>query len=79
MASILQMNLNVTTRAQAKRTWAVAVSKDEKARMRRLSFRQAVITACSKEAKAQGVRAGMRCEEAKLLAPEMKVLILGNS
>lgn len=40
---------------------------------------QAIITACSKEAKRFGIRAGMRYEEAKQLMPEMRILIYGRS
>ena len=42
---------------------------------RRRTRKASVITACSKQAKDLGIRAGMRYEEAKLLMPELRVLV----
>ncbi len=39
---------------------------------------QAIITSCSREAKILGIRVGMRYEEAKLLLPELRVLVYGK-
>lgn len=78
----MQLTMNMTTREQLKKTWAFAVDRRGAVRRRgRRSFkdlRHCIITACSKEAKALGVRAGMRYEEAKMLVPDMKILVIGD-
>lgn len=65
------MNLqeNPSTKDQTNNAWAFAANK------RRRTYKSSVITACSKEAKALGIRAGMRYEEAKTLLPELRVLV----
>lgn len=42
---------------------------------RRRTRKAAIITACSKQAKQAGVRAGMAYEEARQLLPELRVLV----
>jgi nucleotidyltransferase/DNA polymerase involved in DNA repair len=78
----MQLNLNLMTREQIKRTWAFAVDKRGTARRRSkrslADFRHCIITACSKEAKAFGIRAGMRYEEARALLPDMRILVIGD-
>ena len=79
MSTTLQIPLQVTTREQLKRTWAFAklIAKN-KPYKRRPASRYSVITSCSKEAKALGVRTGMRYHEAKLLVPGIKILVIGG-
>lgn len=73
-----QLNLNLANKEQLNRTWAFAKSPGGSRRRSMKNIRSSVITACSKEAKNLGVRAGMRYEEAKMLIPEMKVLVIGG-
>lgn len=42
---------------------------------RRHTRKAAIITACSRQAKAAGIRAGMAYEEARQLLPELRVLV----
>lgn len=65
----MQTNLHLATKDQIKNAWAFAAGK------RRRTYKSSVITACSKEAKALGIRAGMHYEEAKQLLPELRVLV----
>jgi uncharacterized protein YunC (DUF1805 family) len=78
----MQMNLNLATREQLKRAWAFAVDKrGTSARRTRRSFadyRHCIIMSCSKEAKLLGIRAGMKYEEAKLLLPDIRILVIGD-
>lgn len=60
---------NPSTKDQLNNAWAFAASK------RRRTYKSSVITACSKQAKILGIRAGMHYEEAKLLLPELRVLV----
>jgi len=80
MSTSLQLHLNVTNKEQQKRAWAFAKLQASKLtqRKRRPAARYSVITAVSKEAKLLGVRAGMRYHEAKLLVPEIKILVIGG-
>ena len=38
-----------------------------------------IVSSCSREARAFGVKAGMRYEKAKQLIPEMRVFVIGSS
>lgn len=59
------------TKEQIARTWAFAIKNKSKKT-------KSIITACSREARLQGVRAGMRVREAKSLVPELKILVIGG-
>lgn len=64
-----------------KKVWAFAKDKrgtPGRRRRKLINYRNCIITACSKEAKRWGVRAGMRYEEAKSLLPEMRILVIGD-
>jgi nucleotidyltransferase/DNA polymerase involved in DNA repair len=78
----MQLNLHLTDREQLKRTWAFAVDRrnGRGGRKRRslADYRHCIIMSCSKEAKILGIRAGMRYEEAKLLIPEIRILVIGD-
>lgn len=82
MNPTLQLNFNVTSKEQIKNTWAFAKDPTGKAKFKKYRtfqhLRHTVITACSKEAKTLGIKAGMRYEDAKLLVPDMKVLVFGG-
>lgn len=52
--------------------WAFAMQPK---RPGRRSLKRSVITACSRQAKLLGVKAGMRYEDAKLVLPELKVFL----
>ncbi len=81
MSDLLQLNLKLSTKEEVKQAWAFA--KDERGlikRKRRLTFsdyKHLIITACSREAKALGVRAGMAYEDAKMLIPDMRIFVIG--
>jgi nucleotidyltransferase/DNA polymerase involved in DNA repair len=75
----MQTNLQLANKDQVKRTWAFAVDPSRR-NLKRRSLRRlnhAVITACSKEARTLGIRAGMRYEEAKQLLPDLRILVYG--
>lgn len=65
----------LTNKEQIKLAWAFA-RKPSVAQLK--DVRDAVITSCSREAKLLGIRAGMRYEEAKLLIPDMRILVIGG-
>lgn len=65
----MQTNLHLATKEQIKLAWAFAASK------RRSARKQSIITACSKEARALGIRIGMHYEEAKLLLPDLRIIV----
>ncbi len=44
----------------------------------RRNLQRYIITSCSQQAKAMGVRAGMRYSEAKALVPQMRVIIFNR-
>lgn len=71
----MQTNLYLATKEEIKLAYAFAVSPVRRKRNSLRAHNQAIITACSKEAKIFGVKAGMRYEEAKLLLPELRVII----
>ncbi len=66
------------SREEVKNAWAFAVSPVRRKRQSMKIRNQAIITACSKEAKVLGIRAGMRYEEAKALLPELRILVYGR-
>lgn len=76
----LTMKLEVP---KPKAAWAFAidtgkhVSKSRTRKFRSISYdmSRTVITACSREAKQFGVKAGMRYEEAKRIIPDMRILV----
>ncbi len=65
----MKTSLDTTDEYQIKDAWAFA--SNSRRRIRKAS----VITACSKQAKDLGIRAGMGYEEAKRLLPELRVLV----
>ena len=77
----MQIPMNVATKEQIKNSWAFALQRNRvsmRSRQQRLhNLNQSIITACSKEAKNFGVRAGMRYEDAKQLLPDLRVLVYG--
>lgn len=74
----MQMILNTASREEIKNAWAFAVSPVRRKRQSMKVRNQAIITSCSREAKTLGIRVGMRYEEAKLLLPELRVLVYGK-
>ncbi len=75
----MQMNLHIASRAEIKNAWAFAVSPVRRKRQSIKTRNQAIITACSKEAKILGIQAGMRVQEARALLPELRVLVYGRT
>ena len=65
----MQMNLHIATKEEMKKAWAFASNT------RRRTYKSSIITVCSKDAKMLGIRAGMRYEDAKLVVPELRVLV----
>lgn len=74
----MQMNLHIASREEVKNAWAFAVSPVRRKRQSMRIRNQAIITACSKEAKVLGICAGMRYEEAKASLPELRILVYGR-
>lgn len=74
----MQMILDTATEEEIKKSWAFAASPVRRKRRSMQTLNQAIITVCSKEARKFGVQAGMRYEEAKLLLPELRVLVYGK-
>jgi hypothetical protein len=68
----MQMNLQIVEKEQLQHAWAFAAHPK---RSGRRSLHRSVITACSKQAKLLGIRAGMHYEDAKLVLPELKVFL----
>lgn len=68
----MQVNLQLADKEQLRHAWAFAMQPK---RAGRRSLRRSVITACSRQAKLLGVRAGMHYEDAKLVLPELKVFL----
>lgn len=75
----MQMILNTATKDDVKKAWAFAASPVRRKRRSMQTINQAIITSVSKEAKNLGIKAGMRYEEAKLLLPELRVLVYAAS
>ena len=76
-----QTTLDFTPTNQRKKAWAFAADRQRLSRNKKRTFvgyKHCVITACSKEAKALGVKAGMRYEEARLVFPDIKILVIGD-
>lgn len=79
----MQLNLHIETPTQTKKSWAFAIDRSRvRLGSRRKSrtttkpnLKHCIITACSREAKALGVRAGMRYDEAKARIPGLKILV----
>jgi|GEM_PF-2369885 len=81
----MQMNMNLNVPVNTKNAWAFAVDITKKQtgmrkRGKRMvaatqNFNHCVITAVSREARALGVRAGMKYTEAKALIPDLRILI----
>ncbi len=72
----LQLNLNVISKEELRHAWAFAVDRSSRyPRRRRRTLNTCVITSASREARSLGVRAGMLCADAKLLLPDLKVLV----
>ena len=65
----MQLNLTLATKEEIKKSWAFARKTPGRARNR------SIITACSAQARALGIRAGMQYQEAKALIPDMRILI----
>jgi hypothetical protein len=81
METVLQLNLRLASEEEVKQAWAFAKDRRGMARRRRRltfnDYKHLIITACSKEARILGVKAGMAYEDAKTLIPEMKVFVIG--
>ena len=71
----MQLALDITTKQQVQHCWAFAVDQNKARYKKYRTVKKCVITACSKEAKSFGVRAGMAYEEAILLLPQLRVMI----
>lgn len=80
MESTTQLKLKLATSNQLRKAWAFAVDNRGRVTRRKHSasdLKHYVINSCSAEAKLIGIRIGMRYEEAKLLFPEVRVLLVG--
>lgn len=76
----MQLKIQLTTEEQMNNAWVFARGNTpHRSLIRRslMNINQSVITACSKEAKNLGINAGMLVEDAKLLLPDLKVLVYG--
>jgi nucleotidyltransferase/DNA polymerase involved in DNA repair len=80
----MQLNMNLNVPTNTKNAWAFAVDLTRSQSVfkpRKFSKEKAqglsacVISAVSREAKALGVRVGMKYQEAKQLVPELRILI----
>jgi nucleotidyltransferase/DNA polymerase involved in DNA repair len=69
----MQLHLQTLSREQLKNTWAFAAYKGRPKR-KLTKTNQAIITACSKQARSIGIEVGMRVQDARLLLPNLKVL-----
>lgn len=78
MDTSLQLNLNLADKEQTNRAWAFAKTPYGNRSRSLKKVKSSVITSCSKEARNLGIKEGMRYEEARLLIPEMKVLVIGG-
>lgn len=75
----MQTNLYLATKDEIKLAYAFAASPVRRRRQSLRARNHAIITACSKEAKRFGIRAGMRYEEATRLMPDIRILIYGRN
>ncbi len=75
----MQLMMNVTTKEQMKRAWAFAAYQPGNRRQRMKRLNQGIITAASKEARKLGITTGMRVAEAKLLLPDLRILLYGGA
>ena len=74
----MQLMMNIATKEQLKHAWAFAAYQPGSRRQRMKRLNQAVITAVSKEARNLGITAGMRVMEAKMLLPDLRILLYGG-
>jgi hypothetical protein len=58
--------------------WAFAVRRPGRKWHRGVGVRDYIISACSAEAKRMGLEAGTRYDQAKVLIPDLKVILLGG-
>ncbi len=78
------MQLDLTTYMDEKYFWAFAVDDAPPAKRYIPSTRpkrnlhRYIITSCSRQAKAFGVRAGMQYSEAKALVPSMRIIVVNR-
>lgn len=78
------MQLSLTQNADQKHFWAFARDDMPPAKRYRPSLKprsnldRYIITACSKQAKAFGVKVGMRYSEARQLVPSIRVIIINR-
>lgn len=63
------------SKEQLQQCWAFAVDPKKPRSKRARDIQRCVINACSREAKALGVKAGMLYEEAYLLVPGLRVIV----
>jgi hypothetical protein len=78
---IMQLRLHVANRQQMQKAWAFAIDKSRSGiRTHRNSlkrdYQKIVITSASKEARILGVESGMSYSDAKILVPDLKVLVV---
>lgn len=74
----MQLRMNVANKEETRNAWAFAAYKKHIGRRSLHNMNKSIITACSKEAKALGIQAGMRYEDAKQLFPDLRVLMYGG-
>jgi uncharacterized protein YunC (DUF1805 family) len=83
MNTATQLHLSLVTQEQVVKAWAFASDVRGHAKRRRVktprNLRYCVITSCSQQAKALGIRVGMRYLDAVALVPDMKILVIGYS
>lgn len=77
----MTLSHRLTDEQQIKRTWAFAVDnrrfKDKREQLS--TYRDCLITACSKEAKKLGIRVGMKYSEAKAIIPNIRIMVIGGN
>lgn len=78
------MQLDLTTSMDEKYFWAFAI--DDQPPLKRYipsmrpkrNLHRYIITSCSRQAKAFGVRAGMKYSDAKALVPNMRIIVVNR-
>jgi len=71
--------MQLTLQLASNNSWAFAKYRRYNYPINPSSNRNIIITACSREAKLLGIKAGMHYEKAKTLIPEIKIFIIGGT
>lgn len=75
----MQTNLYLATKEEIRLAYAFAASPIRRKRQSIQTRNQAIITACSKEARRFGIHTGMRVQEARQLMPDLRILVYGRT